>query len=128
MGVSCHGVLPGGTPCSHAALAGTPYCDKHLGPLRVSAPTSPREFMKEWLQTAEGLVRRRMRGEKPPPDSWDPELVRALLPFTLPFYYWYWRVEVDGIANIPKEGPALLAANHSGALPVDGMMLQVAVL
>ena len=65
--------------------------------------------MKEWLQTAEGLVRRRMRGEKPPAHSWDPELVRALLPVTLPFYYWYWRVDVDGIPNIPKEGPALLA-------------------
>ncbi|MCA1831176.1 MAG: lysophospholipid acyltransferase family protein [Actinomycetota bacterium] len=128
MSFTCRGVLPGGTPCSHDALPGEPYCEKHLGPLRLNPPASPREFMKEWLQTAEGLFERRRRGEKPPPDTWDPELVRTLLPFALPFYYWYWRVEVDGIPNIPAEGPALLAANHSGAIPIDGMMLKVAVL
>jgi 1-acyl-sn-glycerol-3-phosphate acyltransferase len=126
--ISCKGVLPGGAPCSHTALPGKPYCDKHIGPLRVNPPASPLEFMKEWLQTAEALIERRRTGKKPPPDTWDPELVRALLPMALPFYYWYWRVSVDGIENIPKEGPALLASNHSGALPIDGMMLKVAVL
>jgi 1-acyl-sn-glycerol-3-phosphate acyltransferase len=44
------------------------------------------------------------------------------------FLYRYWfRVEIDGIDNIPAEGPALLVANHSGALPSDGVMIAKAV-
>ena len=44
------------------------------------------------------------------------------------FLYRYWfRVEVEGIENVPAEGPALLVANHSGALPSDGVMIAKAV-
>jgi 1-acyl-sn-glycerol-3-phosphate acyltransferase len=44
------------------------------------------------------------------------------------FLYRHWfRVEVDGIDNIPTEGAALLVANHSGALPSDGAMIAKAV-
>jgi 1-acyl-sn-glycerol-3-phosphate acyltransferase len=39
----------------------------------------------------------------------------------------YWRVEVQGIENIPHQGRALLVANHSGALPYDGGMIKVAI-
>jgi 1-acyl-sn-glycerol-3-phosphate acyltransferase len=39
----------------------------------------------------------------------------------------YWRVEVSGIRNVPQEGPVLLVANHSGALPFDGVMLCAAM-
>jgi 1-acyl-sn-glycerol-3-phosphate acyltransferase len=44
------------------------------------------------------------------------------------FLYRYWfRVEVDGIGNVPAEGGALLVANHSGAVPSDGAMIAKAV-
>ncbi len=44
------------------------------------------------------------------------------------FLYRYWfRVDVDGIENVPTEGPALLVANHSGALPSDAVMIAKAV-
>src|SRR5215472_10475302 len=39
----------------------------------------------------------------------------------------YWRVEVDGAQHVPAEGPVLLVANHSGALPFDGAMVVTAV-
>src|SRR5262245_54501458 len=39
----------------------------------------------------------------------------------------YWRVEVDGVQHVPAEGPVLLVANHSGALPFDGAMVVTAV-
>jgi 1-acyl-sn-glycerol-3-phosphate acyltransferase len=39
----------------------------------------------------------------------------------------YWRVEVTGIHNVPASGPALLVANHSGAIPFDGSMICTAV-
>lgn len=35
----------------------------------------------------------------------------------------YFRVISDGIHHLPTEGAAILAANHSGNLPIDGMML-----
>lgn len=40
----------------------------------------------------------------------------------------YFRVISTGAEHIPKEGPVILAANHSGTVPVDGMMLWVDVL
>lgn len=44
------------------------------------------------------------------------------------FLYHYWfRVDVEGIENVPARGGALLAANHSGALPSDGLMVAKAV-
>jgi 1-acyl-sn-glycerol-3-phosphate acyltransferase len=39
----------------------------------------------------------------------------------------YWRVEVTGIGHVPARGPALIAANHSGALPLDAFMLGAAL-
>lgn len=38
-------------------------------------------------------------------------------------YERYFRVLSNGIEHLPTEGPAILAANHSGNLPIDGMML-----
>ncbi|MFD8573163.1 1-acyl-sn-glycerol-3-phosphate acyltransferase [Streptomyces sp. NPDC059639] len=35
----------------------------------------------------------------------------------------YFRVEVAGLENLPAAGPALLAANHSGAWGLDGFVL-----
>jgi 1-acyl-sn-glycerol-3-phosphate acyltransferase len=34
----------------------------------------------------------------------------------------YWRVEVEGIENVPKEGKALLVSNHRGFMPFDGVV------
>jgi 1-acyl-sn-glycerol-3-phosphate acyltransferase len=44
-------------------------------------------------------------------------------------YYDYFRVEVEGIENVPMGGGAVLVANHGGAaLPYDGAMLSLAVM
>jgi 1-acyl-sn-glycerol-3-phosphate acyltransferase len=46
----------------------------------------------------------------------------------LDFYYRYWfRVEVEGIENVPAEGGALIVSNHSGALPPDAPMIIQAI-
>ena len=45
-----------------------------------------------------------------------------------PFYDKYFRVRSYGHENIPAQGPAVLAANHSGNVPIDGMMLWLDVL
>ena len=44
------------------------------------------------------------------------------------FMYRYWfRVEVEGIENVPSEGGALLVSNHAGAMPPDAGMIAKAI-
>ncbi|MFP8886993.1 lysophospholipid acyltransferase family protein [Streptomyces mangrovi] len=80
---------------------------------------------------AEGLafLRRRVTGEYEVDEfGYDADLTdHVLLSMLRPVYEKYFRVEVLGIENIPSEGGALVVANHSGTLPLDALMLQVAV-
>lgn len=47
---------------------------------------------------------------------------------TQPLYDRYFRVVSQGHEHIPVGGPAVLASNHSGNLPIDGMMIWLDVL
>jgi 1-acyl-sn-glycerol-3-phosphate acyltransferase len=62
-------------------------------------------------------------------DDWGrSERVYQLMEPVLNFYYRYWfRVEVEGIEHIPTAGGALVASNHSGALPPDAPMIMQAI-
>jgi 1-acyl-sn-glycerol-3-phosphate acyltransferase len=42
------------------------------------------------------------------------------------YHYWF-RVEVEGIENVPSTGGAMLVPNHAGALPPDGAMIAKAI-
>jgi 1-acyl-sn-glycerol-3-phosphate acyltransferase len=42
-------------------------------------------------------------------------------------YHLWFRVEVEGIENVPEVGGALLVANHSGIVPSDGAMVAKSV-
>src|SRR3954465_673391 len=57
------------------------------------------------------------------------ERVEGLFDATLyEFLYHYWfRVEVEGIENVPPTGGALLVSNHAGALPPDAAMITKAI-
>ncbi|MGA7435481.1 MAG: lysophospholipid acyltransferase family protein [Solirubrobacterales bacterium] len=62
-------------------------------------------------------------------DDWgrSETMIAAMEPI-LNFYYRYWfRVETEGIENIPADRGALLVANHSGALPPDAPMIMQAI-
>jgi 1-acyl-sn-glycerol-3-phosphate acyltransferase len=62
-------------------------------------------------------------------DDWGrSERVFSLMEPVLNFYYRYWfRVEQEGVENVPADGGALLVSNHSGALPPDGPMIMQAI-
>ena len=62
-------------------------------------------------------------------DDWGrSERVFDLIEPLLDFYYRYWfRVEAEGVDNVPAEGGALLVSNHSGALPPDAPMIMQAI-
>jgi 1-acyl-sn-glycerol-3-phosphate acyltransferase len=59
--------------------------------------------------------------------GYDPAYERKVLPFLELLYDKYFRVEPHGIGHVPAEGRCLLVANHSGTLPLDGLMLRLAV-
>ncbi|MEU5973823.1 lysophospholipid acyltransferase family protein [Streptomyces sp. NPDC047315] len=85
-----------------------------------------------WEQRlASGLafLRRRVTGEYEVDEfGYDEELTdQVLMTLLRPMYEKYFRVEVKGVENIPADGGALVVANHSGTLPLDGLMMQVAV-
>lgn len=66
----------------------------------------------------------------PPSDGFDfdPEFTERVTQVALWFYRNYWRVEVDGVTNVPSSGRALLVANHAGVVPYDGAMIRTAIL
>jgi 1-acyl-sn-glycerol-3-phosphate acyltransferase len=75
------------------------------------------------------FVRRRITGEAEVDDfGFDPELTdQVLLTLLRPVYEHYFRVEVRGLENVPSEGGALVVANHSGTIPLDSVMTQIAL-
>jgi 1-acyl-sn-glycerol-3-phosphate acyltransferase len=82
---------------------------------------------EERMALALRFVRRRLSGEYEVDEfGFDPELNDTLLmPLFRPLYERWFRVEMIGLDNVPDDGSALVVANHSGTLPVDGVMLQV---
>ncbi|GHG76709.1 lysophospholipid acyltransferase family protein [Comamonas sp. JC664] len=56
----------------------------------------------------------------------DPALVERLEPVLEFLYSQYWRVSVQGVVHVPP-GAAILVANHSGALPYDGLVMSMAL-
>jgi 1-acyl-sn-glycerol-3-phosphate acyltransferase len=95
-------------------------------PLPVSEPG-------EWERRAASalaFLRRRITGDYAVDDfGFDPDLNDNLLMAGLrPLYDKYFRVEARGLENIPDDGCALIVANHSGTVPIDSMMVQLAIL
>jgi 1-acyl-sn-glycerol-3-phosphate acyltransferase len=73
------------------------------------------------------FVRRRLAGDYEVDEfGFDSELNEGLLlPALRPLYEHWFRAEMIGLDNVPDTGPALVVGNHSGTLPIDGVMLQV---
>jgi 1-acyl-sn-glycerol-3-phosphate acyltransferase len=75
------------------------------------------------------FLRRRLTGDYEVDSfGFDEQLTESvLLPVLRLLYRRWFRVEVRGIENIPSEGAALIVANHSGTIPLDSLMTEVAV-
>jgi 1-acyl-sn-glycerol-3-phosphate acyltransferase len=55
--------------------------------------------------------------------SFDARL-RPVLDF---IYRRYFRIQTEGLENVPSEGRAVIVGNHSGSIPIDGLMLRTAL-
>jgi len=75
------------------------------------------------------FLRRRLSGDYEVDEfGFDAEVTeRFLLTALRPLAEKWFRIEVRGIENIPSEGGALVVSNHSGTLPVDGLMTGLVV-
>jgi len=62
-------------------------------------------------------------------DPWgvDPETLKASLASTIWLYKNYFRVVTHGLKNIPT-GRLLIIANHSGQVPIDGMLIGTSMI
>ncbi|MFF2328848.1 MULTISPECIES: lysophospholipid acyltransferase family protein [unclassified Streptomyces] len=126
---------------SAAPVVGTAAVSALPGPHGASLPQEEPERAGQPLEGAErgswdrrvagglAFLRRRLTGEYDVDEfGYDKELTdQVLMSMLRPVYEKYFRVEVKGIENIPSDGGALIVSNHSGTLPLDGLMLQVAV-
>ncbi|GAB3713085.1 lysophospholipid acyltransferase family protein [Mariniluteicoccus flavus] len=86
----------------------------------------------EWQGSLEELVafaRQRISGDYAVDEfGLDPEFTERVVLPALRFLATRWfRIEVRGLENVPADGPALLVANHAGAMPIDALMVQSVV-
>ncbi|MBX7220245.1 MAG: acyltransferase family protein [Blastocatellia bacterium] len=112
---------------------------QRLAAKKASRSALPRTFTKSWASAifdpfVDEEVDKRVR-EVPTFlneygfDPWGLNPLTARYGYTVFkwLYKYYWRVQVTGIENVPS-GRVLLIANHSGQIPIDGVMISVAML
>ena len=90
---------------------------------------APLNDLAQRVAAVAGFLRQRLTGDYAVDEfGFDPHFNSAIVrPLLRVFFRSWFRVEVSGIENLPSEGGALLVANHAGVLPLDGLMLSVAV-
>ncbi|HEV8547799.1 MAG TPA: lysophospholipid acyltransferase family protein [Polyangiaceae bacterium] len=79
-------------------------------------------FEQQWGR--EGM---RSRSEEVDDFGLDPGYESRFRPLADFLYRRYFRVRTLGINNVPQRGRCIVVANHSGTLPLDGLMLRTAL-
>jgi 1-acyl-sn-glycerol-3-phosphate acyltransferase len=141
-------------PAKPATAAPGPSAGPSAGPAteaqETAAGTAPTTGIPvgEWLSALQGaahevfgddwerrlaelmaFVRRRLEGDYEVDDyGFDRELTERFFMAALrPIAQKWFRLEVRGLENIPAEGGALVVSNHSGTVPLDGLMTMLTV-
>ncbi|MBZ5734787.1 acyltransferase family protein [Nocardioides sp. TRM66260-LWL] len=110
-----------------------PYAHIPAAELLAALQGAARElFGEEWeIQLARFLafLRRRLTGEYAVDEyGFDAEMTQQLFMTALrPIAQRWFRIDVRGVENIPTTGGALVVSNHSGTVPIDGLMTMVSI-
>ena len=111
------GAMPAGIPLDEIVVAVVQAAQRVLG--------------SDWESRLAALVaalRKRLSGDFEVDEfGFDPQISEVLSAAIEPLAEKWFRLEVRGIENIPAEGGALLVANHSGTVPIDGIITGYAV-
>ncbi|MEN8237792.1 MAG: 1-acyl-sn-glycerol-3-phosphate acyltransferase [Actinomycetota bacterium] len=117
-----------GHPCGLPVIADTSACGLHGDgsiadiPIPLTGSLSFSAWPTLWRHMS-------LATYDPDPFGLDPVIAEMAWNLLNGLYYDYFRVEVEGIENIPAAGGAVLVANHGGAaIPYDGAMLALAVM
>lgn len=109
-------------------LAGIPTSDW----LAAFQSASRELFGEQWepqLARFLAFLRRRLTGDYTVDEyGFDAEVTEQfLMALVRPLAQKWFRIEVRGIENIPTTGGALVVSNHSGTIPLDGVMTMVSI-
>ncbi|WP_435770378.1 1-acyl-sn-glycerol-3-phosphate acyltransferase [Nocardioides sp. SYSU DS0651] len=109
-------------------LAGIPVGDW----LAAFQHASRELFGDQWepqLARMLAFLRRRVTGDYEIDEyGFDQEVTERFFMAALrPIAQKWFRIEVRGVENIPTDGGALVVSNHSGTVPVDGLMTMVSI-
>ena len=111
------GAMPAGIPLDEILVAVAQAAQRVLG--------------SDWegrLAAFVAALRKRLSGDFAVDEfGFDPQITEILTEAVEPLAEKWFRLEVRGIENIPSEGGALLVANHSGTVPIDGIITGYAV-
>jgi 1-acyl-sn-glycerol-3-phosphate acyltransferase len=123
---SRHGLTRESSLLGHGPPEGEPAYDARAGVLDMPAERRPDERPADLRD-----LRRLLPAPDPERqlDDWgrSQRVFDSFEPL-LDFYYRYWfRVETEGVENVPGDGGALLVSNHAGALPPDAPMIMQAI-
>ncbi|GAA3524442.1 lysophospholipid acyltransferase family protein [Nocardioides daeguensis] len=124
-----------------AATSGTRAEERGAGPLAgipvgdwlaAFQHASKELFGEQWepqLARFLAFLRRRVTGDYTVDEyGFDAEVTERFFMAALrPVAQKWFRIEVRGVENIPAEGGALVVSNHSGTIPVDGLMTMVSI-
>jgi 1-acyl-sn-glycerol-3-phosphate acyltransferase len=119
---------PAATTRDREPMAGVPAAD-WLAAIQHGAREVFGEQWEPQLARFLAFLRRRVTGDYVVDEyGFDQEIAERFLMATLrPIAQKWFRIEVRGIENIPAEGGALVVSNHSGTIPVDGLMTLVSI-
>ncbi len=95
-----------------------------------------RKYLKEFgSKELAGKLDRVMAGKKDSGESgdvdkfgFDPAYLKDYFPAMHAVYRNWFRTGTHGLENLPADGPALIIANHSGQVPIDGLLLTTAAI
>ncbi len=94
----------------------------------TTAVEAARELLEsDYYRRTWGRAGLRAHAEEVDDFGLDPDFEQRLRPLLEFLFKRYFRVETRGIDNIPAHGRAVIVANHSGTLPLDGVMLREAL-
>lgn len=119
--------VTGQHPCGLPAASDSDRCGLHGGydVSDLAIPVAGKLGFDTWPALARQLA---LATYDVDPLGLDPVIADMVWHMMNFLYFDYFRVEVEGIENVPSSGPGILVANHAGAaLPYDGAMLAAAV-
>lgn len=126
----CTATTRSGARCRNRAVDASGRCRVHGGgePAQEVPPTEAPAT--EEIDEILSFLRRRVTGDYEIDEfGFDRELTETILaPLARFFHQRYFRVEWRGLEHVPREGPALLVANHAGTIPLDAVIMKFGLL